>query len=149
MLVIVHALSGAAIGSLVSNLPLVIILALISHYSLDYLPHLDQGTLGMDEKSTYQWATVDILVAALVIYCLSLTGRLTNNLIYVGAVFATLPDFLDNLPFFSDWLHQFSFFNKVYQFHERIQDWGKEYQFSWGIITQLVIVGLSLIILLR
>lgn len=149
MLVTVHALSGAAIGSLFTNLPLVIILALISHYSFDCLPHLDQGTLGMEKRMIYRWAAVDIVVAVVILYYLYFTGRLSGSLIYIGAIFATLPDFLDSLPIFSDWLHQFKFFNKVCQFHDRIQDWGEDQKFGWGIVSQLIIAGLSLYVLLK
>ena len=70
MLAIVHSLSGAAIGSLIGNLPLVIILAILSHYCLDFLPHLDQGYWENQPKKKYFWAVIDFLIVGIVLYLL-------------------------------------------------------------------------------
>lgn len=144
-----HLLAGAAIGTLISNLPLVIILALISHYSFDLLPHLDQGSLNLSRRKTYFWAIIDILVAVVIFYLLFRIGKVGGDLIWWGAGVAIFPDFLDNLPLFSDWLHQYWPFSKIFAFHEYLQEPGKRYQFTWGIISQIVVVGISLWILLK
>ena len=149
MLATPHLLAGAAIGSLTGNLPLVIILSLISHYSLDLLPHLDSGTLKLSKKKSYPMVAIDLLVGAIILYYLATTGKLTQATVWWGAGVATLPDLLDNMPIFSNWLHRYWIFNRIHRFHEIIQEPGKRYQFSWGIATQLLVIGISLWILLR
>jgi len=149
MLITPHLLAGAAIGSLFSQMPAVVIIALLSHYSLDYLPHLDQGSLNFSERKKYFWAGIDFLAGLMILGCLFWQHRLGQATIYWGAAVAILPDLLDNLPFFSDWLHHYWPFGLIFRFHEWLQEPGKRYQFTWGIISQLLVVGISLWILLR
>jgi len=78
MLATPHLLAGAAIGSLVGNLPLVIILSIISHYSFDLLPHLDSGTLNLSQKKSYPMIVADLLIGATVLYYLSTIGKLAS-----------------------------------------------------------------------
>jgi hypothetical protein len=149
MLATPHLLAGAAIGSLVGNLPLVIILSIISHYSFDLLPHLDSGTLNLSQKKSYPMIVADLLIGATVLYYLSTIGKLTEATVWWGAVAAISPDLLDNLPVWSDRLHQYWIFNRLHRFHEIIQEPGRRYQFSWGIVTQLLVIGVSLWILVK
>jgi hypothetical protein len=148
MLFTPHVLAGAVIGSFIPSLPLVIILSLISHYTLDLLPHCDQGTLGMPKIKQYLWAIPDILVGIALVYYLYSKGQV-NDLALVGAGVAVFPDFLDNIPYFSDWHHQYWPFKQINSFHEWLQQVWIEYHLSLGILTQVIIIGLSLFFLVK
>lgn len=151
MLATTHLLSGAAIGVLIGNLPLSVILALISHFTFDFLPHLDVG-YWQEEKDRFKQyigILIDVMVAGAIFYFLFQEGVFKSTVIYWAAGAAILPDIIDNFPLFSNWLHQFWPFKQIYQFHSNIQKPGKRYQFSIGIIDQLIIAGISIWILLR
>lgn len=148
MLVTTHLMTGAVIGSLVSSLPLSIILAILSHYSLDLIPHFDQGVFKNNRKRFYFWATVDFLVGGLLL--LFIFSQISFDYgILLAALAAILPDLLDSTPIISLYLHRISFLNRIYRFHEQIQKPGKKYQYSIGIIVQLLIIGISIAILLK
>jgi len=148
MLITPHVLTGAVIGSFVPSLPLVIILSLISHYTLDLLPHCDQGTLEMPKRKQYLWAIPDFLIGIGIIYYLYTNSHI-NDLALIGAGVAIFPDLLDNLPIFSDWLHQYWPFNKISLFHKWLQKVWLKQHLSLGILTQVIVIGLSLYFLVK
>jgi hypothetical protein len=148
MLVTTHLLAGAAIGSLVSNLPLAIILAIVSHYSLDYLPHFDQGVFKHKIKKFYFWAAVDFAISGLTLFFLLEYIGYSAQILLV-ALAAILPDLIDSTPYVSNYLHRSRLVNRIYKFHEQIQNPGKKYIYSFGIIIQVVIVGISVWLLLK
>ena len=153
MLATPHILIGAAIGKAVpENFWAVVVLGILSHYLVDALPHFDQAVEGKPKIKQYIIAALDIVVGVLALY-LILNSKASNlNLatpIILGAAAALFPDFLDNLPVFSDWLHKNKFFNQEYWFHNKIQ-WasGKKWMF-WGILTQILVVGICVWYLLK
>ncbi len=148
MLVTTHLIAGATVGSLVANLPLSILLAIISHYSLDLIPHLDQGVFKDNRKKFYFWAAVDFIVGGLALYLIfSQIGFQLNVLIV--ALAAIVPDLMDSSPVIFNYIHRVGIFNKLYRFHEAIQKPGKKYIYSLGIVSQILIVGISLYLLLK
>src|SRR3990167_9537643 len=91
-----HLLLGAAIGSKIGNLPLAIVLAFLSHYLLDLIPHIEYP---IDNISKKQWRKslpdflrvfLDFSFGVLLILIFS------NNqpIIYVCALVALIPDSL-------------------------------------------------------
>ena len=60
MILLVHILFGAVIGSAIKNIPLAIVLAFLSHHFLDLLPHIEYPIKNIEKK---QWrkAMPDIL----------------------------------------------------------------------------------------
>ncbi len=147
MLVTTHLIAGAAIGSLVGSLPLSIILAIISHYSFDLMPHFDQGVF-KDKRKFYFWAAVDFIVGGLALYLIFYLIDYQIGVL-LAALAAILPDLIDSTPYLSNYLHRINILNKVYKFHEAIQKPGKKYQYSIGIIIQIVIIGISFVILIK
>lgn len=148
MLITPHLLTGAVIGTAVANLPLAIILSLVSHYALDFLPHCDQGTLELPEKKKYGWAVVDFGIGLIILIYLTSLDRLGLTA-WIAAGAAIFPDLTDNLPIVSDYLPKYWPFNRLYPFHERLQDFWREQHLSLGILTQVIIIGLSLWFLLK
>ena len=94
MILLVHLLFGALIGSLVKNTVIAIILAFLSHYFLDVLPHIEYNIEKIREK---QWRNK--LSAILKVFLdlslgLLLISIFSKNqpIIYICAFFAILPD---------------------------------------------------------
>ena len=94
MILLVHLLFGAAVGSMVNNIPLAIILAFWSHYFLDLLPHAEY-TVGSIKKNKLKKALPELLkilldfsLGILLIFIFSKN----YPVIYICAFFAILPD---------------------------------------------------------
>lgn len=96
MILLVHMLFGATIGTIFKNPFLAIIAAFLSHFLLDIFPHIEYSAKNVEAK---QWKKtfpdfskifLDILFGFLIIFFFS-TGQ---QIIYVCAFFAILPDFL-------------------------------------------------------
>lgn len=146
MILFVHMLFGAAIGSLVNSVPLAIILAYFSHYFLDLFPHIEYPIENIKEK---QWRKalpdflkvfLDFCLGALLIFLLS-----KNQLIvYVYAFFAILPDGLALLNKI--------FKNKILNLHDNFH--GEKIHFLkykkiskfWRIFTQVTVIFISIIL---
>lgn len=133
-----HALIGAAIATKVANPLLGIPLAIASHFIADLVPHWDAGT-NHREKSVLR---LRVEAALDVILGFSLAFLLFRNLVELPYLFtmiiaAQLPDWLEapawmfgiKIPPFSwmDWIG--------HKLQSRMQ-------LPWGLITQIVIVGI-------
>ena len=154
MLALNHTLVGAAIGSQIDNIPAVVGLAVASHFVLDFLPHVDQGTeLNKDDlKPTIKYFLVGIdIFASLIILVLVLMARpnLNQTAVITGALSALLLDFIFNVPFWESWVKKTSPFSYIYRFHYKIHEPLKKYQYSVGIPLQIVIIILSIWLLLK
>lgn len=94
MILLVHILFGAAIGSVVKSIPIAIILAFLSHYFLDSLPHIEYPIENIEKK---QWrkAIPDVLRVVLD-FCLGalliLLFSSNKPVIYACSLAAILPD---------------------------------------------------------
>lgn len=147
MILLVHLLFGAAIGSMVNNISLAIILAFFSHYFLDLIPHIEYPIKNADKK---QWEdlrldilkiSADFLLGILIIFMLS------NNqpIIYLCALVAILPDGLMILG------HIFP--NKFLNIHEKIHSekvhflQNKKISKFWRINSQVLFTILSIFII--
>jgi hypothetical protein len=147
MILLVHLLFGAAIGSVVKNIPLAIILAFLGHYFLDFIPHIEYHIENTEKK---QWQAVlpnilkislDFLLGTLLILIFSKN----QPIIYVCAFFAILPDgftVLNNLiP------------NRVLEIHRKFHiekiHFLKDKKISkfWRIISQVIVVIISVVLM--
>lgn len=94
MILTCHLLTGAAIALKIQPTPLALILAFLSHYLLDIIPHREYSIKNIFEKrwskSFFDFLKVflDIAFGALLILFLSKN----QPIIYAGALFAILPD---------------------------------------------------------
>jgi hypothetical protein len=154
MLALNHTLVGAAIGSQINNLPVVVGLGVASHFVLDFLPHVDPGTKFKGKKLRsvikYFLAGVDVFISLLIlILVLMLRPQLNRTTIITGAVTALLMDIIFNVPFWMSWFRSAWPFSKIHQFHELTHKPLKKYQYSLGIPLQIIIVIISLWLLLR
>jgi len=171
MLTVSHVLAGAAIGAAVPDGPLdngfAFGLGVASHYLLDTVPHwenwfgkeihgLPSGTpLTKMPPISIASGAFD-LVAALTLFLFVFIYRqeplpVWESAVFWGAVGAFLPDLLDNVPFISQLVRRLKFMDWERRFHDwiHIPDEAKRrVPYLTGLITQLIVVSLSLYLLL-
>jgi hypothetical protein len=133
---------------MVNNIPLAIILAFLSHYLLDLIPHYDYHFDDVDRKNWRKMmpniakVTIDFCLGAILILLFSKN----QPIIYVCAFFAALPDgftVLNNL-----------FPNKIMEFHRKfhidkvhfLKD-NKKISNFWRILSEAAVVIISIILL--
>lgn len=135
-----HALIGASLAVKITNPTLGIPLAIISHFIADLIPHWDAGT-NHQQKSRQKLifeATIDVLFGAAAVFVL-FRNLVDPAYLFIMVIAAQLPDWLEapswmfciTIPPFSwmDWLG--------HKLQSRLQ-------LPWGLVTQIVVVGLLL-----
>jgi len=149
MILLVHLLFGAAIGSMVKNVPPAIILAFLSHYFLDLFPHVEYPIKNITEKNwkrsllDFLKILIDFTLGALLVFLLSPK----TPLVFICAFFAILPDGLTVLSAFSS--------NKFFGLHNNLHR--KKIHFLkykkisgfWRINSQILITIISIVLLLK
>jgi hypothetical protein len=150
MILITHALTGAALGSSIRNPYLIAPLAIILHYCLDTFRHGEY----LNQKSTFKntaWkVTIDLLSGFLIIlFYLRFSHssvEMTRNVL-LGTFFSLLPDLLTVLY----WKLHFNFLAKLYAFHGWVHPYPKgdrRYAWSWrNSINDIIFSTLAIIIL--
>jgi hypothetical protein len=103
MVLFIHLLFGAVLGSIIKNLPLAVFFSFLGHYFLDLFPHIEYP---IENIKNNRWGqsffeilavVVDFLLGIFLIWLLS-----ENSFkIYASAFFAALPDGLTILSKFS------------------------------------------------
>jgi hypothetical protein len=146
MILLVHLLFGAAIGSVVKNIPVAIILAFLGHYLLDLIPHIEYNIEGIAEK---QWRkkipvfikiTLDLLSGILLIFLFSKN----QPILYVCAFFAILPDGFTVLNILLP--------NGILESHNKLHTQkvhflkDKKISKFWRITGQIIVVMVSLVL---
>jgi len=152
MILLVHLLLGAAIGHTVKNVPLAIILALLSHYLLDLIPHIDYP-IKNEGKNQWQRTTLNIPGISLDLFAgIVLVLIFSNNqpIIYLCAFFALLPDGFTVLNFI---FSGNKFLEAHYNLHQKIhflkQTPSGQIKISnfWRFATQIAVVIISIMLL--
>ena len=148
MILLVHLISGAVIGQKILNTILAIILAFLSHYFLDSLPHVEYNIENITKK---QWSkilpnilniTLDFCIGILLISMFS-DNRL---IVYVCGLSAAAPDILTVLYYLAP--------NRIlkihYGFHQKIH-FLKQIKISkfWRIVSQTIVVIISITLLVN
>ncbi len=103
MVLFIHLLFGAVIGSVLKSLPLAVFFSFLGHYFLDLFPHIEYP---IENIKNNRWGqsffeilaiTIDFVLGIFLIWLLS-----ENSFkIYASAFFAVLPDGLTILSKFS------------------------------------------------
>lgn len=121
MILVTHALVGAAIGEKIHNPWLIVICSLAMHFVLDTFRH-GEYVESFDKKVTFKntWRKValdffiGIFIVSLLIY-LNRFNALQIKYIFLGVFFSIVPDFIT----FIYWKYRFAFLEKYYAFHSR------------------------------
>lgn len=146
MLITPHLLVGGATGEASQNIPLVITASFLSHFLLDMIPHFEPGSLHKEENYKLikrDWIIIFIDLALGIFLISLLYFSFKNYLILLGAFFAILPDFIDNVPFWKDLFRKTQWGFKFHQIHDKchflkLKIWHKFWYF--GIIVQVVLI---------
>lgn len=147
MILSVHMLFGASIGSIINNPFLAIFLAFLGHYFLDLFPHIEYPIPNIHnknwKKSFYDFSKVllDFLFGILLIFVFS-----DNSLIiYICAFFAIVPDGLTLLTsIFPNFLTQH---HKIHTGIIHYLTKQKKFPKFWKIFTQVLASIISVILL--
>lgn len=161
---IVGGAVGVAVGQAVPGLTVPTLAAIVSHYLLDSIPHLDVPP-SMQDKVTGRidhmtprlqlQAFVDVafgIVVTLSLWQLLYGSQLAAPFIW-GAFGGFLPDLVDNVPLWSTRLQQLPIFREEYAFHKLTHRlwwrWFPMYRYPLlGGVTQFLAVSLGLVYLL-
>lgn len=138
MILFVHILAGGLIASVVKPLFLALILALMSHYFLDLIPHWQYSIENIKAKNWRQ-AKKEFLCVFLDGFSASvLIFFLSENIIlsFAGAFFACLPDGLHLLYRI---FPNSRLLAKHHSFHKIVNYANKNTPAFWGILTQTII----------
>lgn len=146
MILTPHLLVGAALAAKIHPLALAAILALLSHYLLDAVPHWDYSTRAVIEKRWRNSLPVflkiffDFLLGIFVIFMLAKNVPLA----FAGAFFAVLPDAIT--PLFIILFSGNKLLQKHHFLHDRICHWfrGKKIPLLWKLTSQIIIAVLAI-----
>lgn len=149
MLSFVHLLVGAAIGKYLGNIWIIIPIAFLSHYLLDFIPHYqgtpikgykEFGLRGMN-KEDFAIKSIEPIAGVLLTLCLILINTNPALPMLTGAFFSILPDFI----LFFKWKYNSKFAALLHQGKE--SRFHKHTHFKWGMITQLIVVIIAILYL--
>lgn len=150
MFLFVHILFGAAIGSVIENVYLAVILALISHYLLDIVPHIDYPIKTDDRKKKRKVVYGGLKLATdLGLGVLSVIIFSNNQpAVYICSFAGMFPDLLTAFKYLTP-------SNKIlemhYNFHSIKMHFLKNSKVSrfWRIIMQAIVIIISVAILTK
>lgn len=133
-----HALIGASIAVKVANPLIGIPLAILSHFVADLVPHWDEGTNHKNKSLTRLKleAAADVLLGFILAY-LIFWRFVEPQYLFVMIIAAQLPDWLEAPSFmFGIRVPPFSYLDWLgHKLQSRLQ-------LPWGLVTQVVAVGL-------
>lgn len=148
MLLVVHILTGAAIGLIIQNYWLIFVLAFISHLILDAVPHyeydiepLKGGVINKEFFLALPKPLADLAAGGLLIFWLAWQP---GSIGYVmTGIFAAL--LLDGLSFMY-WLTKFSWLEVIVSFHRFTihPKNNKNTPFLKGAITQILAIAVAI-----
>ncbi len=138
-----HLLVGAAIATNIKFLPLALGLAFLSHYFLEFFPHLEYSIKNIQEKRwkkslpEFLKVFLDISIGAFLVFIISKNFFLAGT----GGFFAILPDgFVLLSLIFSNkllTLHH-TFMKRIHFFKD------KKISPFWGILSQSLIIAVAI-----
>ncbi len=154
MLLTVHATTGALIGQQINNPILAFVLAFISHFVLDVIPHGDQdwieeykGDQKAKAKKIISIVVIDVVILMILLVSKYFYGDSINQGLNIasGILGGLLPDFLVVCHELSDKL-----FKNFYRFHFFIHDLIKvKPTIFQGVTFQIVITAILLLNFLK
>jgi len=162
MLIAPHVAVGAAIGLEINNPYLVVILAIISHFVLDMIPHYDSGTIHYNEKKlVLDWRdwlliTFDIILAGVIFWFFYRGSDFSFN-VFLGAAVSFGVDLIDKvfqieiknkkIAFAND--RKIPVISAMNKFHEKANYNLNPKYWYWGVLTQIIVTGGSIICLIK
>lgn len=152
MIILPHAMAGAAAGNRMKRWWLALPVAFCSHFILDYIPHVEATAIfrvvkqGDMLQKIILLAFNDLLPLAILICIIRL--RPGWKLMYGCAFAAILPDVIERIPVLGPWFQTIPWTGWAYSFHHTFHHSLLQDQWALGFTTQLIVVGISLWLLL-
>ncbi len=145
MILITHALVGAALGKQIGNPLIVAPLAIALHFCLDTFRHGEY----LNQQSTFKnttWKVALDLFSGLIMVILYLkfshSSIETIQNVFIGTFFSLLPDLTTVLY----WKFHANFLKKIYAFHEWVHPYPKgDKRYNWNLRNNLNDIIFSLI----
>jgi len=147
MILSVHIILGAAIALNINPLFGGLLLAFLSHYLLDALPHWEYSIKNIKEKNwrsslvDFLKISLDIFFGFLIVYFLSKNFILAS----LGALFAVLPDIF----IFLNIILPNRILGSLCNFHQKIHISNHKEPFFLRIFSELLVVSFAFYLLLR
>jgi len=150
MIFTLHVLVGALIGKTFSSLVLVIIIAILSHYILDFIPHRspravkgfkERGLRGANKRDLILKTVEPIIGIIVIVYLIFGLNKEFAGLMLIGSFFAFFPDFLS----YYAWKYDMKRFKRFLPVHGGML-YNNSKSLIVGILTQ-VIVGIIVLVL--
>ncbi|OGY31021.1 MAG: hypothetical protein A3C02_02220 [Candidatus Andersenbacteria bacterium RIFCSPHIGHO2_02_FULL_45_11] len=146
---IVHLLAGAAIGALIPNTFVMMIVAFFSHYLLDFIPHIDPATFAAKERPYTVIQKIGLSVDVVLVFAFIISLFLvknTNANIFIGAITALLTDILSPLE-------EYSVFAPLHKIH-RFFHWDERRAKYWdwyitGLVSPIAVSAICVFILAK
>jgi len=147
---VVHALLGAYFGIKFESIWLVVVVGLLSHFVLDWIPHWDggfdhktfrKGYVARLNKGLVFLRTMDGLLMVLIVVLLYL--RFDSGFVVIGAFAALFPDVV-KIGYFIG-LRNKKWYKSYLLFHSNVEH---EVNPVLGLFTQVVAVGILLWLIL-
>ncbi len=146
MILFPHMLVGAVIGSKINNFWAIFILALISHFLFDRLPHWEYvknpSNLPREKFPFFIFkAVLDLTLGIIIIWYLT-SASLFHFYIFFGAFTAILPDGLTLLNMLTG--KKIKILEKFWSFHKKVSIAENKNSPFWGAIIEIAVVILSI-----
>lgn len=147
MILLVHMLFGAGLAAVIKNPFGAIVLAFVSHYFLDFFPHIEYPIKNIESKK-FRKSLPDFLKVFLDFFIgITLIFFFSNNqaITYFCAFFAIAPD---GLTFLKRFLKN-NFLKKHSQFHQQKLHFLRDKKISifWRVLNQIIVVMVSIILI--
>jgi hypothetical protein len=148
MLLTPHILVGALIGFKIQNPWLVFILAIISHFALDAIPHREYDIKALKRKKIDKQFIIEFsqvltdLVIGVSTTIFFVWHSPSRNYAILGMIAAVIPDGIT----FLYWRTKLSIFKKITDFHRFTvhPKNNKNTPLIWGLGGQLIVVALTI-----
>lgn len=147
-----HLVIGATIGAEVMYLPLVAVLAFLSHYLLDFIPHVEYPINNILKKNWKKSAPdflrvfSDFIVGVFFFFSIHVFTNTPYLILSIGVFFAVLPDIIEVV------YHIFPknrFLKWHYNMHDKVHFLAhKKIPNFWRVFSQIAAAAMGLIILL-
>jgi hypothetical protein len=151
-----HLLVGAAVGTVAAplGLPTVFLLALLSHFILDMVPHSDEYLLDNPGHKKimpvdYAQVTLDIVVGSLFVLYVAGYHSVNPTAVIIGALGAVTPDLINNVPFWSPTINTWPVIKQFGQLHQAVDGSMQDKHKLFGVVTQFTVIILAVMVMLR
>jgi len=152
MIFVIHFAAGILIALKIKSLLFVILLAFLSHYFLDFLPHPEYSVLNIRNKKwkktklEFLKVFIDLGLGLILIIFSHYLARADYFLLFIAVFFAILPDILNvsKLLLFNNRFLKYHFnFHQIFHFPDN-----KKISFWKSIFIQFLVILVGFYILL-